>query len=134
MKFTHYFSLVLFFALASTSFAQEGKITGTVQDGELNDILPFANVIVKGTDKGTTSDFDGKYSIELEPGTYTLEFSYVGYQTVEISEVVVKPDDVTTVNVTLNASSNTLDEVTITTTARRNTEQSVLNLQKNLSK
>ncbi len=131
MKFIQSFVFILFFAITSTVIAQEGVIQGTIQDGELNDILPFANVIIKDTDTGTTSDFDGKYSIEIEPGTYTLVFSYVGYQTVEISEVNVKEDDVTIVNVTLNATANNLDEVTITTTARRNTEQSVLNLQKN---
>ncbi|RRO20323.1 TonB-dependent receptor [Flavobacteriaceae bacterium 14752] len=130
MKHSHFLGFLLSIVLTSTVFAQQGRIQGTIQDGELNDILPFANVIIKGTQTGTTSDFEGKYSIELEPGTYTVEFSYVGYQTVEISEVVVKPNDITTVNVTLNATANSLEEVTITTTARRNTEQSVLNLQK----
>jgi len=130
MKYLHILGLVFALVLTSSTFAQQGKIQGTIQDGELNDILPFANIIIKGTDKGTTSDFEGKYSIELEPGTYTVEFSYVGYQTVEISEVSVKSNDVTVVNVTLNATANNLEEVVITTTARRNTEQSVLNLQK----
>ena len=126
---------ILFFtALGLCSFfthAQNGYITGTVKDGELNDVLPFAEVSVKETTKGSTTDFEGKYSIEIEPGTYTLVFSFVGYETKEITGVEVKSDDETFVNTTLNQAAGQLDEVVITTTASRNTEQSVLNLQKN---
>lgn len=111
--------------------AQTGKVTGKIIDGEFNDVLPFANVVVKGSQKGTTSDFDGVYSIELEPGTYTLVYSFVGYETKAITDVVVTADGVLEINVTLGPSAATLDEVLITTTARRNTEQSVLNLQRN---
>ncbi|WP_298353015.1 TonB-dependent receptor [uncultured Dokdonia sp.] len=108
--------------------AQTGTIAGTVNDGQLNDILPFANILVQGTTKGTTSDFDGKYTLDVEPGTYVIEFSFVGYTTQQISEVVVKEGSTTVLDVTLSGAS--LDEVVITTTARKNTEQSVLNLQR----
>ncbi|WP_299147672.1 TonB-dependent receptor [uncultured Dokdonia sp.] len=108
--------------------AQTGTIAGTVNDGQLNDILPFANILVQGTTKGTTSDFDGKYTLDVEPGTYVIEFSFVGYTAQQISEVVVKEGSTTVLDVTLSGAS--LDEVVITTTARKNTEQSVLNLQR----
>ncbi|MGJ8591762.1 MAG: TonB-dependent receptor domain-containing protein [Aquaticitalea sp.] len=111
--------------------AQTGKLTGKIFDGEYNDVLPFANVLVKGTQKGTTSDFDGNYTLELEDGSYTILFSFVGYESKEVTEVSIKNGEVTELNVTLNASTASLDEVVITTTARRNSEQSVLNLQKN---
>ncbi len=111
--------------------AQTGKITGKILDGEYNDVLPFANVLVKGTSQGATSDFDGNYSLELEEGNYTLIFSFVGYDSQEITEVVVKRGEVTNLNVTIRPSTASLDEVVITTTARRNSEQAVLNLQKN---
>ncbi|MGB7235148.1 MAG: carboxypeptidase-like regulatory domain-containing protein, partial [Rhodococcus sp. (in: high G+C Gram-positive bacteria)] len=45
--------------------AQEGIISGTVNDGEFNDVLPFANILIKGTTKGTTSDFVGKYVLDV---------------------------------------------------------------------
>ncbi|MEN1783858.1 MAG: carboxypeptidase-like regulatory domain-containing protein [Bacteroidota bacterium] len=113
-----------------TSFAQIGILTGTINDGEFNDILPFANVLVKGTTNGTTSDFDGKYTLDVEEGTYTIVFSYVGYQTTEITEVQIKSGQETVVDVTLNPAANQLEEVVVTTTVRKNTEASVLNLQK----
>lgn len=124
------FTIICLLALQFVN-AQTGKITGKILDGEYNDVLPFANVLVKGTEKGTTSDFDGNYTIELEEGSYTLIFSFVGYDSKEISEVIVRNGEVTELTVTISPSSASLDEVVITTTARRNSEQSVLNLQKN---
>lgn len=108
--------------------AQTGKINGTIMDGEFNEPMAFANVLIKNTTKGTTSDFDGKYTIDVEAGNYTLVFSYIGYQTIEISDVVVKSNDEVIVDVTLN--TNSLETVVITTTVRKNTESAILDLQK----
>ncbi len=109
------------------SFAQ-GKVSGSVIDGEFNEPMAFANILVKGTTTGTTSDFDGKYELELEEGTYTLVFSFVGYNTQEITDVVVKANEVVALDIVL--ATNSLDTIVITTSTRRNTENSVLNLQK----
>lgn len=124
-------SIVAFFTFLQFSFAQEGNIRGKIMDGEFNDVLPFANVSVKNESKGTTTDFEGAYSIDINPGTYTLVFSFVGYTSQEITGVVVKGGETAEVNVTLHASSAVLDEVVVTTTVRKNTEASVLNIQKN---
>ena len=126
------FSIVLFFSLIfSFANAQEGTVSGTIYDTEVNDILPFANVSVKGTNTGTTSDFEGDYSLKMEPGNYTIVFSFVGYETIEVTDVEVKADDVTTLDVDMKSSAGALDEVIITTTTARDTEASVLNMQKN---
>ena len=117
--------------LSFITFAQSGIITGTVNDGEYNDILPFANVIIKDSQRGALSDFEGKYSLELKPGIYTVQFSFVGYQTLEINEVIVKNGETIVVDVTLKASTAKLDEVIITTSLKRNTEASILHLQRN---
>src|SRR5690606_30702803 len=125
------FPLLIAMFLIQISFSQTGVVSGVINDGEYNDVLSFANVIVKGTQTGTTSDFDGKFNLKLEAGTYTLVFSFVGYQTKEITEVKINSGQTTTVDVTLNASAGQLDEVVVTTTARKNTEASVLSIQKN---
>ncbi len=119
-------AFVLFFSV-SMAFAQ-GKVSGTIIDGEFNEPLAFANVLVKGTAIGVTSDFDGKYELELEAGTYTLVFSFVGYATKEITDVVVTEDEVVSLDVVME--TNSLDAVLITTTNRKNTETAVLNIQK----
>jgi outer membrane receptor protein involved in Fe transport len=66
-----------------TAFAQ-GTLTGTVMDGEYNEPLPGANVVVKGTTKGTSTDFNGKFSLEVSENSGTLVISYVGFTTKEI--------------------------------------------------
>lgn len=131
MKY-YYRLLICFCALSFTTLSvnsQTGKITGTVMDGEFNEPMAFANVLIKNTTKGTTSDFDGKYTIDVEPGNYTVVFSYIGYQTIEISDVAVEANEDVIVDVTLN--TNSLETVVITTTVRKNTESAVLDLQKN---
>lgn len=120
-------AFIIFLSFTPTAFSQ-GIVSGTVIDGEFNEPMAFANILVKGTTKGVTTDFDGKYEIELDEGTYTLVFSFVGYTTKEISDVVVKNNEVFTLDVLME--TNSLDTVVITTTTKRNTESAVLNLQK----
>ncbi len=127
--------LILVFSLFTlASIAQEnGSIVGKLTDKELNDDpLPFANVLIKGTTMGTTSDFDGLYEItDVEPGTYTLVISFLGYETLEVPNVVVEANKVTEVNTGLGASSVGLDEVVVTTSARKDSEVALLLQQKN---
>jgi hypothetical protein len=130
MKKNLLFTLLLCF-LSQFAFSQTGTLEGKLIDGDFNDVLPFANIIVKDSQTGSTSDFEGRYSLNLQPGTYNIVFSFIGYQTKEITDVVIKSNETTVIDVTLTASSAALDEVIITTSARRNTESSVLSFQKN---
>lgn len=61
--------------------AQKIKVTGTVKSSENNEALPGVNVIVQGTTIGTTTDMDGKFSLDLDNANVSLVFSYVGYLT-----------------------------------------------------
>jgi outer membrane receptor protein involved in Fe transport len=121
-----FLNLILFTQL---TFSQFG-ITGTVIDGDFNEPLPFANILVKETGEGATSDFDGKYTLELESGTYTLVFSFVGYETKQITSIEVGTTDFTDLDVVLNSAAQGLEEVIITVDARQNTESSVLEIQR----
>jgi TonB-dependent receptor len=131
MKTYLLFAFSLFTLMLSAQ--QNGSIVGKLTDKELNnEPLPFANVLIKGTTKGTTSDFDGLFQIEdVEPGTYTLTFSFLGYETLEVPNVVVEAGKVTEINAGLGASSVGLDEVVVTTTARKDSEIALLLQQKN---
>ncbi|WP_350286369.1 TonB-dependent receptor [uncultured Croceitalea sp.] len=130
-----YFLPILTLLFSSLAMAQQtGSIVGKLTDKEVNnEPLAFANVLIKGTSTGTTSDFDGLYEIaNLEPGIYTVQYSYLGYETVEIPNVTVEADKVTTVNVPMSASQGfALDEVVITTSARKDSEIALLLEQKN---
>jgi TonB-linked SusC/RagA family outer membrane protein len=98
------------------AFAQS-SITGTVSDAD-GSPLPGATVVVQGTSSGVTTDFDGNYSINASSGD-VLSFSYVGYQTVDITV-----GSSLTVNVTLSRDS-ALDEVIVTAYGTQ-TKQSVV--------
>lgn len=106
------------------------NITGTVFDGEFNEPMPFANVTLKGTSNGTTTDFDGRYNFDVTPGEYTVVFSFVGYETLQVTEIMVEVGKEVNVDAILNPASNALEEVIVVSTAKRNTEVSVLNIQK----
>jgi len=89
------------------TFAQEKTISGTVSDN--NGIpLPGVNIIVKGTNNGTQTDFDGNYNINTSVGA-VLTFSYVGLKTVEQTVGAAN-----TINVTMEEDASVLDEVIIT--------------------
>ncbi|TXD93726.1 TonB-dependent receptor [Gillisia hiemivivida] len=125
--------LTLFFI--SISYAQEttkGTIAGKLMDKEISgETLPFANVIIKGTSIGTTTDIDGLYAIEnLTPGTYTVIFSFVGYETLEVPNVTVVAGKVTEINTALGSNAASLDEVVIKTVARRDSQVALLIEQK----
>ncbi|WP_010177763.1 TonB-dependent receptor [Aquimarina agarilytica] len=129
MKKALFFLLSLAFA---SSFAQ-GNIKGVVSDKELaGSPLPFADVYLKDTTKGTTTDFDGNYLIEnIDPGTYTLVISFVGYEAQEFPNTVVTDGETLTVNATLSASAASLSNVIIQgTSAVKESEKALLVEQK----
>ena len=103
------FRIILTLFLAFTvqlSFAQQLTVTGTVSDDSGMPLIG-ATVAIAGTSTGTTSDFDGNYSIKANEGD-VLSVSYVGYSSQDITVGTS-----TTVNVTL-AADNSLEEVVVT--------------------
>ena len=124
--------LVLIVVGMATNFivAQKGELIGTIIDTDYNDILPFANIMVKGSEKGTTSDFEGRFQMELDEGVYTIMFSFIGYEMVEVSEVIIKPGEVFELNVNLSPLTSELDEVVIKAQTAQNTAAALLSVQK----
>ena len=74
--------------------------------------LPFASIYVRNTTYGVSSDYNGKYFIELNPGNYTLVFSFIGYKTVE-KKIILKKNQRITLNVTLEQNSTSLNEIEV---------------------
>ncbi|MEL6484512.1 MAG: carboxypeptidase-like regulatory domain-containing protein [Bacteroidota bacterium] len=126
----HYLTILgLLLTLSLTAQSTTGSIVGKLIDKEQNnEPLAFANVLIKGTTQGTTSDFDGLYEIaNVEPGVYTVVYSFLGYETIEIPNVEVVADKVTNVDVPMSASQGfALDEVVVTTVARKDSEVALL--------
>ncbi|MHB2153702.1 TonB-dependent receptor [Calditrichota bacterium GD2] len=76
-----------------------GKIAGRVIDAQTKEALAGANVVILNTSLGASVDLDGTYYIiNIPPGVYDIEASFIGYQTVRKQKVVVTVDRTTTVN------------------------------------
>ena len=129
MKKQLFFTLIAFL-ISFNMLSQTGLVRGSLIDNDFQDPVPFANIIVKETGTGTTTDFDGNYELELIEGTYTILFSFIGYETVEIKDINVNNNEPTIVNVTMNTLAQGLDEVVVSVSASTNTEKSVLEFQK----
>lgn len=108
-------------------FSQNGTIKGVLTDTEMNnEPLPFANVIVKGTTIGTTTDENGKYELSVPKGNQVITFSFIGYETIEVP-VTVKANETIVLNKGLGAGSGMmLQDVVIETTRRKNTEAAIM--------
>lgn len=89
--------LVLFLSVAT--FAQNfGVIEGKVLDKELNnEPLVFASIKIKETKQIIESNIDGDYALELKPGIYTLEFNFPGYRKLEVPNIIVKANKITSI-------------------------------------
>ncbi|SFC54856.1 TonB-linked outer membrane protein, SusC/RagA family [Zunongwangia mangrovi] len=98
---------LLLVLIAHITFAQERTITGTVTDDD-GLPLPGVTVLVKGTNNGTQTDFDGNYSISAQSGS-VLVYSFVGMTTQEFTVT-----ESSTIDVTLQMDSAQLDEVVVT--------------------
>ena len=119
-----YLLLLLFFSVAM--FAQNGTVTGTILDKEFNnEPLPFANIVIKGTKQGTSTDENGKYSISLKPGNYTLVIGYLGYETKEIP-FTLKANEKKVINHTLEASGVQLADIEIIQVVSKEKESALL--------
>ena len=105
-KFSRILALLMVF-LAQLSFSQELVVSGKITDAS-GLPLPGASIVVKGTTNGTSTDFDGNYSIDVKTGQF-LVISYVGYAT---KEVQVKTEK--NINIILYEDSESLDEVVVT--------------------
>ncbi|KFF09702.1 SusC/RagA family TonB-linked outer membrane protein [Flavobacterium hydatis] len=96
--------LVLFIQV---TFGQTKTITGTVKNKADGIPIPGVSVLIQGTAKGSSTDFDGNYSIAVSQGE-SLSFSYMGFET-----KVVKVEGQQKVNVDLSETASKLDEVVV---------------------
>lgn len=113
---------VLALTTAVMSFSQGlGTLQGKIKDKATGELLPFVNVVVElnGTQKGgASSDFDGNYKISsINPGTYTVRASSVGYKQRQIDGVVLKSNQIVFLDIELESGDVVLDEVVVTSYA-----------------
>ena len=111
------FRLLIHLALIivpALAFAQTGKISGQIRGKETGEPLIGANVVVVGTGLGAAADAKGFYNIlNVPPGSYTLQSTYIGYAKTTISDVRVNINQTTKQDFDLKAEAVTGEEITI---------------------
>jgi TonB-linked SusC/RagA family outer membrane protein len=102
------FTFLMLSLLATSGRAQNKQVSGQVTSKSDGTGIPGVNVVVQGTSKGTTTDVDGNYTIQLGASENTLVFSFVGFasQTIQVGEQ-------NSINVTLEEDATSLDEVVV---------------------
>lgn len=105
--------LALLLTLFVSCVYSQGKVTGTVNDAELNAGLPGVSILVKGTSDGTTTDSDGKFSINVKTNSGQLIITYIGFQSQTLSFSVGNNGTVDLGTIQLITESNQLDEIVI---------------------
>jgi outer membrane receptor protein involved in Fe transport len=123
LDFTFYtFLLCTLFAFAQN----KGTISGTISDKDMkNEPLAFANIAIKGTAVGTTTDAQGKYSLTTDAGNKILVISFLGYETSEVS-VLVKENETTVVDKTIGSGNVKLEDIVVKVSSSREKETTLL--------
>jgi outer membrane receptor protein involved in Fe transport len=107
-----------------------GKVYGRVVDNK-GETLPGANIRIVELNTVAASAVDGSYSITAAPGTYTLEVSYVSFQTKRIADVEIKSGGLTKLDIVLLSASNALNAVLITSSYKKEAVAGLYATQKN---
>lgn len=127
------FLSALFLFISLCSISQNGKITGKIIDAKTGETLPGATAVIEGTTKGASCDFDGNFSLNNVPaGKVNIICSYISYDSKKFTDVEVKANDVTNLNVQLEpSSSTTFSEVVIVVEMIKENNAALTMMQKN---
>lgn len=119
---------LLLIGTALTGFAQNGTIGGVVTDAKTQETIIGANVYIEGTQVGSATDIEGKFSItNVKPGTYNLVVSFITYKSHIIPDVVVESGKISEVQVAMQEDATELKEVVVTGTREINNDLSLVN-------
>lgn len=107
-------NITLLILFTSFVFAQKGTIRGRIYNSKTNEPLEFANIIIQGTNIGSTSDLDGNYIFTgIDPGFKQLVVSLVGFQTTLSPEIQVQGNQTTFLDIPVNETTQVLNEFVV---------------------
>ena len=111
------FIMLCFIAVAQNMFGQElkGSIRGKVLDAENLQPLIGVNVMIAESQVGCTTDLDGNYEIpKVKVGSYSIVYSYIGYEKITTTDVIVRSERITYANVSMKPSSIDMKSIDVT--------------------
>lgn len=104
-------TLYTFFFILLSFTPIQAQIRGIVTDSQ-NEPLSFASIYIKNSSLGTATNLKGLYVFDLEPGTYKIVYSYLGYQSIE-KVVLLKEHETKTINISLIENPTELGEIAV---------------------
>jgi len=111
------------------ALAQQASLKGRVTDAQSNEPLPFVNVVVVGSTIGAVTNDDGNFQINgLKPGFVRVQASFIGYHTALSSEIEVSNAKIATVEIKMENRDAEIEEVTVSVSPFRKTEESPVSL------
>ena len=131
-NFTFSWILIGFLLLSSNVMAQNGTIRGTIYDEGTGEPLFGVAVSVVGEQLGAVTDFDGDFEIQLPEGIYTLQASFISFNSLNLEEITVNKGQVTLLdNLRMSEFTSDLETVTISAEAIRTTEAALMTVKRN---
>src|SRR5688572_22912167 len=128
-KYISLFLLLIVVAYSSnvrSAVGELAKVTGVVIDAKTGERLPGVIVAVEGTKKGAKTNVNGQFTLRIEPGSYDLKVSFIGYQTKIISNNELKAGETRSVEISLEQQAITGQEVVVTTSMESETQTAQL--------
>jgi len=120
---------LIFAGFTVSSLAQQAALKGRVTDAQSNEPLPFVNVVVLGGTSGAVTDDNGDFQLNgLKPGFVRVQASFIGYHTALSPEIEVKNAKVASVEIRMEKRDTQLEEVKVTASPYRKTEESPVSL------
>jgi hypothetical protein len=131
LRAVRYFAISLFSIVLASSIGlseQPGSIKGVVLDKDTREPLAGANILLTRTTFGASTDGNGRFVIQnVPPGQYTAEIRMLGYQTANLTDLVISPTRATSVRIELQQSLIESQEVTVQAGFFRNDDISEMN-------
>ncbi len=123
--------LISFFLLIEVAHAQKGFLRGTIFEDATGETLPGVTVTIVGTNLGTFTDLDGKFSFSLQPGNYSMKISYISFEAITVNDIEVKASETALLdNLRMKEASVQINEVVVTAQKIRSTETAMLSLKR----
>ncbi len=132
-----FFILLLFSVFSLSAVAQQGTVRGILVDQDTNEALIGGIVQESTTGSVAVTDIDGSYSIQLPVGVYSITHTYIGYQDKTVTDVEILEGQVNAlgnVGLGMGGEGSELEAVVVTAYVQKNTEEGLLNFQRNSTK
>ena len=126
---TWIFIILLILGCQTGLLAQQAALKGRVIEAVSNELMPFVNVIVSGTSIGAVTDDDGNFQIKgLKPGFVRVQASFIGYHSALSPEIEISNAKIAFVEVSMEKRDAEIEEVTVSVSPFRKTEESPVSL------